>query len=267
MDWIPTFQARYVAFVQYRERGAALSRPSGAGGLRKYGAKGRVWRGAAIMLSYGDAGRVNGEGSLATVERVLAAVEACLCETFPDDFYRRCPFAAFAIRALLRDAGVEAVLAGGQFAAFVMTPDQARLALQGFKSGHEPHPHYWVEADDRLIDLGPHLLAFGSEYPIVPMPALAWGMSAPLPAAFRYKARQRYPADSRMSLDPALCAQADRFVDQCRDVLNEALRPRNFPTWIASSYASLVAAVERGDPWAAGAMGFEQMAQNHPLPF
>lgn len=210
---------------------------------------------------------MSGEGSLATLERVLAAVEACLCETFPADFFRRCAFSAFAIRALLRDAGIDAVLVGGQFAAFVMTPDQARLAVQGFRGGHEPHPHYWVEADDRLIDLGPHLLAFGSDYPIVPMPALAWDMSAPLPAAFRYKARQRFPANSPMSVDSKLCAQAESFVERCRSLLGDPERTPVLPTWMASSYASLLAAMQRGDPWALGAKQFEQMAQSHPLPF
>lgn len=203
----------------------------------------------------------------ALVEQVLAVVEALLCETFPDDFHRRCAFSAFAVRALLRDAGVDAVLVGGQFAAFVMTPDHGRLAVQGFRSSHDPHPHYWVEAEDRLIDLSPYLLAFGSDYPIVAMPALAWDMSAPLPSSFRYKAQQRYPADSRMSIDQKLCAQADAFVQSCRRlVADPAVTPR-LPTWLATNYASLLAAVERDDPWACGARRFEQMAQNHPLPF
>lgn len=204
---------------------------------------------------------------LGQVERVLAVVEACLCETFPDDFYRRCAFSAYGVRALLRDAGMDAVLVGGQFAAFVMTPDESRMAVQGFKSGSEPHPHYWVEAEDRLIDLGPHLLPFGSEYPIVAMPAFAWDVSAPLPTAVRYRARQQFPADSRMSIDPKLCAQADAFVADCRARIADSQHAPVLPTWVASSYASLIAAIERQDPWACGAKRFEQMAQNQPLPF
>ena len=218
------------------------------------------------MLASGRGDRMSGV-DLAEIERVLAIVETRLCEAFPDDFYRRCPFAAFGIRALLRDADIDAVLVGGQFAAFVMTPDQGRLAVQGFKSGHEPHPHYWVEAEDRLIDLGPHLLAFGSDYPIVRMPVLAWDMTAPLPSSFRYKAQQRYPADSRMSIDPKLCAQADAFVGSCREMAADPAGAPKLPTWLATSYASLLAAVERDDPWACGARRFEQMAHNHPLPF
>lgn len=206
-------------------------------------------------------------GGLAVVERVLAVVEARLRESFPDDFHRRCAFSAFAIRALLRDQGIDAVLVGGKFATFVMTPDQSRMAVQGFRSGKEPHPHYWVEADDRLIDLAPHLLPFGSEYPIVPMPALAWNMNAPLPMAFRYKARQRYRPDSAMSTDPKLCARADAFVQECRVLIGDTDGAPILPTWIVSSYAALMAAVDRGDPWACGAKRFEQMANSDSLPF
>ncbi|GAO38664.1 hypothetical protein SCH01S_17_00180 [Sphingomonas changbaiensis NBRC 104936] len=218
------------------------------------------------MLAIGADCRVSGL-ELAELEQLMAVVEACLCEMFPDDFFRRCAFSAFGLRALLRDAGVDAVLVGGQFAAFVMTPDHGRLAVQGFRSGDEPHPHYWVEAEDRLVDLGPHLLAFGSDYPVVPMPALAWDMSAPLPSSFRYKAQQRYPADSRMSIDPKLCAQADAFVASCRALAADPQRAPRLPTWLATSYASLLAAVGRDDPWACGARRFEQMAPAHPLPF
>jgi hypothetical protein len=204
---------------------------------------------------------------LAAIERVLGVIEACLLETFPDDFYRRCAFSAYGMRALLRDAGADPVLVGGHFAAFVISADASRHALQGFRSGREPNPHYWVEAWDRLIDLGPHLLAFGSQYPIVPMPALAWDMSAPLPAAFRYKARKRYPDDSPMSPDPELCAQAECFVARCRLVIADPQRAPRLQGWVASNFASLLAAVQRGDPWACGAKRFEQMAQTQPLPF
>ena len=203
----------------------------------------------------------------AQVQRVLAVVEACLCETFPHDFFRRCAFAAFGLRALLRDAGLEAVMVGGQFAAFVVTPDGRRMAVQGFQSGPDPYPHFWVEAQDRLIDLGPHLLAFGSDYPVVSMPALMWDMSAPLPVALRYKARDRLPADNRMSSDSSVRMQCGAFVERCRGLAADRDYQPTLPTWVAANYASLLAAVGRDDPWACGAKRFEQMGQHHPLPF
>lgn len=203
----------------------------------------------------------------AQIECAMAVVEACLCEIFPRDFFRRCAFAAFGMRALLNDRGIDAVIVGGHFAALVITADQRRLAVQGFKSGRELYPHIWVEAADRLIDLGPYLLAFGSDYPVLPMPALIWDMTAPLPAAFRYKVQRRLPSNNRMSTERQINAQCDAFVEHCRAVAADQGRLPQLPTWIASSYASLHAAVERDDPWACGAKRFEQVARSHPLPF
>jgi hypothetical protein len=205
--------------------------------------------------------------ALARVEQVLAVVETCLCETFPSDFFRRCAFTAYAARALLQDAEIDAVIVAGEFGAFVMTPDAQRLAIQGFKSGPERYPHIWVEAANRLIDLGPHLLAFGSDYPVASMPALAWDLDTPLPAAFRYKEVRRFPADSRISREQAIRAQCDAFIEQCRARAAAPGDPPRLSTWIATNTASLLAAVERRDPWANGAQRFEHMAKFQPLPF
>lgn len=204
---------------------------------------------------------------LAAIERVLAIVEYCLCESFPRDFFRRCAFAAFGVRALLQDEGIEAVMTGGQFAALVVESNGAKVAVQGFAGGADLYPHFWVEAEDRLIDLGPHMLAYGSDYPVLPMPALAWDMSAPLPAAIRYKAHGRLPADNRMSADRALNLRCDAFVEQCRFEAVDRKKSPPLPTWLAVNYASMVAAVERADPWAREAKLFETAAEPHPLPF
>ena len=202
---------------------------------------------------------------LAEIERALAIVEYCLCEAFPRDFFRRCAFAAFGVRALLQDAGVEAVMVGGQFAALVVAAGESKIAVQGFAGGPDIFPHFWVEAQDRLIDLGPHMLAYGSDYPVLAMPALAWEMSAPLPVAIRYKAHGRLPDDNRMSKDRALNRRCDAFVEECRAVAvrQEGVPP--LPTWLAVNYASMVTAVDRGDPWAREAKRFEMAP--HPLPF
>lgn len=205
--------------------------------------------------------------ALGRIDAILAIVEACLCDSFPNDFFRRCAFAAFGVRALLQDLGIDAVIVGGQFAALVITPDQARIAVQGFRSGRELFPHFWVEAADRLIDLGPYLLPFGSDYPVLPMPAVSWDMSAPLPESIRYRARRRLPPSNQMSTDSAINAQCDAFVAQCRAMAASGAPPPRFPTWIATNYASLLAAVDRGDHWALGAKRFEQLARHHPLPF
>ncbi len=201
------------------------------------------------------------------IKRALGVVEYCLCESFPRDFFRRCAFAAFGVRALLQDSGINAVMVGGQFAALVVASDRSRLAVQGFRSGREQYPHCWVETDDRLVDLGPHLLAYGSDYPVLPMPAVAWEMSTPLPSAIRYKARQRLPDNNKMSIDHGLNMRCDDFVRDCRAVAAQSQPAPSLTTWLAVNHASLLTAVERSDAWAAEAKRFEQIAQNNILPF
>lgn len=201
------------------------------------------------------------------VERLLAVVESCLCEMFPADFYRRCAFAAFGMRALLVEQGVDAVMVGGQFAALVMAPDGSHMAIQGFDRGPEPFPHFWIEAGSRLIDLGPYLLPFGSEYPVAPMPALAWDMSAPLPAALRYKTHQTLRANSRISANPAVRLQCDAFLARCHALAADPERTPTLPNWIATGPVSLAAAAHRKDPWASGVQRFERIAHSYPLPF
>lgn len=192
------------------------------------------------------------------VEHVLAVVCTCLRETFPDDFYRRCAYSAFAISNLLRDEGMDAAIVGGQFAALVVAADGSRMAIQGFLDGPEPFPHLWVEAENRLIDPGPYLLAFGSEYPVLPMPMLVWDMRAPLPSAFQYKIRESLAGTSPMSPDPAVRAQSNDFVGKCRArAADPALAPA-LDTWIVVDDASLHGALERGDLWASAARSFEQ---------
>lgn len=204
---------------------------------------------------------------LDAIGRVLAIVAHCLRETFPDDFYRRCAFCTFASRALLQDFGIEATIVGGQFAALVLAADGSRIALQGFDGGTEPFPHLWVEAEGRLVDLGPWLLGFGSGYEVLPMPALAWNLGAPLPSALRYRARARLTEISRISPDPAVCAQADDFVAQCRALAADAARIPDLETWLATDEIALQNAALRGDGWAREASRFRPAALSRPLPF
>lgn len=223
--------------------------------MGNYNARGEQYRQLPAAAGLGD------------FERMMAIVEAMLREMFPDDFFRRCAFAAFGLRALIEDGGVEARLVGGQFGAFVMTPDRRRLAVQGFGSGPEPFPHLWVETPAYLIDLGPHLLAFGSEYRIVGMPAVIWDLAAPMPAALRYKASGTLPPGARISADRSVSDLCDVFVDRCRDRELACPKGERLRTWIATNYGSLEAAVRLRDRWALGAKRFERTAQHQPLPF
>lgn len=203
---------------------------------------------------------------LEAIGRVLAIVAHCLREMFPNDFYRRCAFSAFASRALLREAGLDAAIVGGRFAALVIAADGSRSAVQGFNDGSEPFPHLWVEAEGRLVDLGPWMLGFGSGYEVLPMPALAWNLSAPFPPAIRYRPHERLAETSQMSPDPAVRDQGDDFVARCRTLSGNGPHPA-LETWIVTDETALHTAAKRGDGWAHAARRFEPASLSQPLPF
>lgn len=201
------------------------------------------------------------------LERTLAVVDRALRREFPTDFHKRCMYAAFAIKTLLRDQGIDAQIVGGDFASFVISPDLAEPSFQGFGYGEIDCSHFWVETEDRLIDLGPSYLPLESREPIVAMPAAAWELTHPLPNYLRYRAKLRFPEEALMNPDPAINARNERFIEQCRARLANGGGATGLSTWILTSDTSLEAAAKRKDRWAIGASKFETWADPSKLPF
>jgi len=204
---------------------------------------------------------------LRQLERILAIVERTLRKTFPDDCQKRCAYSAFGIHTLLKDAGVEATLIGGDFAAFVMSLNGGQAGVQGFGFGEDQCSHFWVEADGRLIDIAPHFLPRESSYPVVPMPAIAWDLNEPLPAYLRYRAIERFPESAMMSSDATVNARCEGFVTACQQRLQAQVGPLDFPTWVVTGSASVAKMINRKDRWALGARRFEGLADLQDLPF
>jgi hypothetical protein len=195
------------------------------------------------------------------VARILAVVLGCLREHFPRDYYRRCAFAAHGIRTLLTRDGIQNRVVGGRFTALVVAKFGSRYALQGFEDGPELYPHLWVETDDRLIDLGPYLLPFGSPFPVASMPPLVWRRSEALPAALRYEMIDVVPDQAPFSVDPEVAKQGEAFATLC---LDRCHGPIDFPHWIATGDAALAVAEGSGDRWVHGVRHFEQVVKKLP---
>lgn len=204
---------------------------------------------------------------LRQLERILTVVERTLRQQFPSDFFKRCAYSAFGIRALMKDAGVHAELVGGDFVAFTMSPHGERAAMQGFGLGDDQCSHFWVEADQRLIDISPCFLPQDSSYPIVPMPAVAWSFSHSLPRYLRYRSRERFHENSVMSADPLINARCDEFLERCRDQMRAQVISLDFPTWVVTGPSSLIIAANKKDRWAQGAQRFEMLTGFEGLPF
>jgi hypothetical protein len=201
------------------------------------------------------------------LEHLLAIVAATLRQEFPEDFYKRCAYSAFATFSLLRDADVDALLVGGDFVAFIVSRDGRQASMQGFGFGDTQCSHFWVEAEGRLIDLGPHFLPEDTRFPAAPMPAVAWDLANPLPRSIRYRTIQRFPAEAEMSSDPIVQARCRTFIAKCRSRRNSQVNFLKFPTWIVTGKPSMTIATNRRDPWAVGADRFERLVVPQSIPF
>lgn len=201
---------------------------------------------------------VESRGEVERLSHVVAAVLQCLKDAFPHDFHRRCAFSARGIRELLAREGIASHAVGGRFIALAVGRSDARYALQGFQWGPEPYPHLWVETEHRLIDLGPHLLPFGSPFPLVPMPALAWDKSDPLPAALAYEPIDVIADDAPFSYTGEVAEEADHFVACC---LTAATAPASVPPlpWLLTGMRTLDSADIAGKPWAQAAKRFTSL--------
>lgn len=201
------------------------------------------------------------------IEGILTIVAESLRDKFPDDFYKRCGYAAWAVRALLIDEDAEAELVGGNFVAFVVSPSTGQVGLQGFGYNPSQCAHFWVESMRRIIDLGPYVLPFGSSFSVLPMPAVAWRMDHSLPKYLRYQTLQRFPSHAVMSPDPIINERCRQFIESCRTKWNQNKARNHFPTWLLSSPAALQRAINRRDGWARNALLFERRLALHELPF
>jgi hypothetical protein len=208
-----------------------------------------------------------GDMHLRELEPILTTVANALRVEFPDDFHKRCMYAAWGVRSLLTDTGVRAEIIGGDFVAFVVSRDGTRAGMQGFAHSKDQCSHFWVEASGRLIDLGPYFLPNESSYEVVQMPAVAWELSQQLPRYLRYRIQKRFGQDAPLNKDPTINARGAAFVERCHGIAHSSNVPSKFPTWIVTGPASVEIAANRKVPWAIGATRFARRSDSADVPF
>ena len=199
-------------------------------------------------------------GTLGAIERAVAIVLRGLKRTFPDDYDRRCMYAAAGIKHLLSATGTDARIHAGDFLALVVSRDESRASMQGFRgsTGGEAFSHYWVETPRLLIDLGPHLLPRGSSFPAADMPIIAWDKTQPLPLAFRYRVLERYAPNAAMLLPTDIADRMGAFLADMELRSQQRSSIATAPTWLLTGEQSLQRAARR-DEWARGALRFERV--------
>ncbi len=200
------------------------------------------------------------------VERVLCVADRCLKAQFPDDYHKRCLYAAFGVHSLLQSLGHKPVIVGGNFLAFVVSRDQAQASMQGYGMSPTEHSHYWVELDGALIDLGTHYLPVGASFSASPMPALCWDERYPMPKGLRYVPEARYVTGEMTGLEPHIVEKMVPFLAACNARMTRPLVKARIGKWLATSPSSIKQAAIAGDPWARAVIRYETMPAER-LPF
>lgn len=195
------------------------------------------------------------------LEKILCVVDRTLRNEFPEDFHKRCMYAAFGVRELLRNLDCSPVVVGGDFMAFVLSKDKRQASIQGYSSlgRSSEHSHYWVEVDGAVIDLGTYYLPIDSRFPAVAMPVTHWNLAIPFPKALQYHPEVRYDVNVELKSTVEITTKMERFLGLCRKRMEGSLVKPQLDTWLLSNPSSIKEAAKRGDLWASGAIRFEGM--------
>lgn len=194
---------------------------------------------------------------MAVIERVLCVVDRCLKSQFPDTYYKRCLYAAFGTHVLLEEMGYDPEIVGGDFGAFVSSKDQRTGAFQGYSSESDDQPHYWVELDGAILDLGTHYLPVASSFPASDMPVVFWNLKNAFPKGLKYVGAARYSSSETSQLAPHIAEQMIPFLASCRARIAKPLVKPKIGKWLATSPAAIEQAAKKGDLWARGIIRYE----------
>lgn len=204
---------------------------------------------------------------ISTITRTLYVVDRSLRKEFPEDYYKRCMYAAFGTTALLQDAGFKANIVGGDFLAFVVARFEQRAGLQGFGLGTDQPSHFWVEVDDTIVDVGPYYLPDDSRFPAASMPFIAWSPASELPLYLRYCSNVQYDPCVRLDSTPEIAKRLDAFVAACRARYAAQSGQPKLRSWLLTGGTALETAARTGDAWAQNAIRFANGIKEERLPF
>lgn len=187
------------------------------------------------------------------IDTALAVTDYALRQVFPNDFHKRCMYAAIATATLLQEAGVEAHVVGGDFLCLMVSRNGRNMNGQGFGSSSSPAPsHYWTVAKGLMIDLGPSYLVHESSFPAVEPPIVRWRQTAPLPGFLAYRARTENAHDAPLD-DRAIQRRLEGFLSHCRALRSSGVAIATLRHWQLKDFASLKIAARARDPWAIAA--------------
>jgi len=207
------------------------------------------------------------QDNLDAISRSLALTDRALREFFPDNYWKRCMYAAFGLQLLLEHEGIGCDIVAGDMLCVVRKRRGGAPYMDGYKSPIPGRPaHFWVETTDAILDMGPYYLPKEAREPIADLPFVRWLKRAGLPNFLRYRELVRCPRGTPIQLDdPVVMDQLGRFLPYCRSLPHQA--PPQCVTWELSDIDSARAMSQRGDLWANTALRFDAWVDPAKLPF
>lgn len=194
------------------------------------------------------------------IKRAMFVVDRELRKEFPGDYHKRCYYAAAALLSICRESGLPATLVGGDLLAFTVSTDGREASLQGYGGSSDGLSHVWVEAADRILDLGIHYLPAESRYSALAMPASMWKLSNEFRPYMRYRSFQTTTDAGGFGFRNAdHNERLARFENGCRSRIQNLFGNPKLPFWLVEGPASVEEAARAGNPWAASALRFERM--------
>lgn len=194
------------------------------------------------------------------IEELFAVTDWCIKNSFPDDYDARCLYNACAIHTVLMSEGVKAIIVGGNVGVFTLSTDGREALLEGFGGGDITQPsHYWVEADEIILDPGTSYLPKRSRMHAVLMPMVAWPKNNALPNYLQYKETIRYAEEVEYIFPDDITNRVSDFIERCQKRYASRAAKKKLSTWILSSPNGLNNAAKSGDRWAKGALRFLSM--------
>lgn len=200
------------------------------------------------------------------ISRSFAIVDHTLRETFPNNYWQRCMYAALGMRELLYADGISARIVFGDLACFTISPDFQTAGWDGYVNDGKSAAHFWLEADGLQLDLGPYYLPANSRRPLAAMPLVRWQLNEVRPPYLKYRELGRGDVDLQTDVD--LAKRAVDFVDRCVTLHRSGSRILlGAATWQLTGTPSLMTEAHRGNTWARAALQLVMGRMPPPAPF
>lgn len=194
-----------------------------------------------------------------TTRRIFSVVDEQLRLSFSGDYYKRCMYAATAIKALLERNGYSPVVVSGDFVSLVVSPDSQSARFQGYGGGNSDISHLWVECEDTILDLMTTYLPLDSDKDTAKVSPIAWRPIRTLPSAFTYDQKVQYAADFEFRGVEGIQEKTNTFIHECLRRLDQCSTINTSFDWILFDEKVLHARARRRDPWAMSLVKYETM--------